>query len=240
MSQGGFQRSGYLDLLTRNRGFRRLFVGQLISQAGDWFNTVAILTLLLSLTGSGESVALVLILKLLPTFFLGPIAGVAADRFSRKTIMIGADVIRGFTVLGLLLVRRPDQIWIIYVLTTLEITFATFFEPAKSAAIPSLVDTRDLVPANTLSGASWSVTLALGAALGGAVTNLFGRDAAFVIDSISFFVSALFILRIRIPGPERAARASRRLTVRDSFGLTDIAEGAGYLRSNLGVVAVLV
>ena len=70
-------RSGYIELLTRNRNFRRLFVGQIISQAGDWFNTVAIFTLLLSLTGSGQSVAFVLILKLLPTFSFGPLAALA-------------------------------------------------------------------------------------------------------------------------------------------------------------------
>src|SRR5215831_664522 len=240
MSSEGTRRSGYLELLARNPGFRRLFAGQLISQAGDWFNTVAIFTLLLSLSGSGQSLAFVLILKLIPSFFLGPLAGVAADRYNRKTIMMSADIMRGFTVLGLLLVRRPDQIWIVYLLTTLEVTLATFFEPAKSAAIPGLVGRADLVPANTLSGATWSVTLALGAALGGAVTDLFGRNTAFVIDAISFFLSAMFIVGIRIPGPERSAQAAlRRRGLRDSSGLTDIIEGAQYLRSHLRVLALL-
>ncbi|HWN99834.1 MAG TPA: MFS transporter, partial [Blastocatellia bacterium] len=77
---------GYLELLGTNRNFRRLFVGQLISQTGDWFNSVALFTLLLNLTGSSEAVGLILIIKLLPTFFAGPLAGVAADRFNRKTI----------------------------------------------------------------------------------------------------------------------------------------------------------
>src|SRR5215472_16058286 len=108
MSNKGTSQSGYLEVLARNPGFRRLFAGQLISQAGDWFNTVAIFTLLLSLSGSGQSLAVVLILKLIPAFFLGPLAGVAADRLNRKTIMIAADIVCGFTVLGLLLVRRPD------------------------------------------------------------------------------------------------------------------------------------
>src|SRR5215467_7911985 len=239
MSQSGRDGSGYLHLLARNRDFRLLFIGQLISQAGDWFNTVAIFTLLLSLNGSGQSLAVVLILKLIPAFFLGPLAGVAADRFNRRTIMIAADITRGFTVLGLLLVRRPDQIWIVYLLTTLEVALATFFDPAKSAAIPRLVDTDDLVPANTLSGASWSVTLAFGAALGGAVTDLFGRNTAFLIDAVSFFLSASFILGIRIPGPERAAASPRRLVLRETLGLTEIIEGARYLKSNLRVLALL-
>jgi MFS family permease len=227
--------------LARNPDFRRLFVGQLISQAGDWFNTVAIFTLLLSLSSSGQSLAFVLILKLIPSFFLGPLAGVVADRYDRKTIMIAADFMRGLTVLGLLFVRHPDQIWIVYLLTTLEVTLATFFEPAKSAAIPGLVGRSDLVQANTLSAATWSVTLALGAALGGLVTDLFGRNTAFVIDAVSFFLSASFILRIRIRGPERPGRAaaSRRASLRDALGFTDIIEGAEYLRSNLRVLALL-
>src|SRR5215470_13499701 len=103
------QPAGYLELLRHNRNYRRLFVGELISQTGDWFNSVALFTLLLNLTGSGEAVALVLILKLLPTFFIGPIAGVVADRISRKTIMIVSDLLRGVIVLGFLLVDRPER-----------------------------------------------------------------------------------------------------------------------------------
>src|SRR5512143_1530340 len=107
---------GYVELLRSNRNFRRLWIGRLISQTGDWFNSVALFTLLLSLTGSGEAVGYILIIKLLPSFFAGPIAGVAADRFNRKTIMIFADVVRGILVLGFLLVQRPEQIWMVYAL----------------------------------------------------------------------------------------------------------------------------
>src|SRR5262245_10275426 len=105
---------GYVELMRVNRDFRSLFVGQLISQTGDWFNSVALFTLLLSLTGSGEAVGLILIIKLLPSFFVGPLAGVVVDRFNRKTIMIVADVVRGVIVLGFLLVHSPDQVWLVY------------------------------------------------------------------------------------------------------------------------------
>src|SRR5215213_4181442 len=146
---------GYLDLLRGNTSFRRLFTGQVISQTGDWFNGVALFTLLLSLTGSGEAVGYILILKLLPTFVVGPLAGVAADRYDRKKIMIATDMLRGFLVLGFLLVRRPDQVWIVYALTAFEVAIAAFFEPARSAVIPSIVSRRELISANALSGASW-------------------------------------------------------------------------------------
>ena len=234
--------SGYLDLLRSNPHFTRLWVGQLVSQTGDWFNTVALFTLLLTLTGTGEAVGYVLILKLLPAFFVGPLAGVVADRFSRKTIMIVADVLRGIVVLGFLFLHSPDQVWIVYTLAALQVIGATFFDPAKSAAIPSIVSREQLLAANALSGASWSVTLALGAALGGAVTDAFGQDVAFVIDAASFFVSAAFIYFVRIGPPERnttAGPSGRRLSLPDAIGLTDLIEGARYLRSNPRIMALL-
>ncbi|MGA9772178.1 MAG: MFS transporter [Blastocatellia bacterium] len=231
---------GYVELLRNNHNFRRLWLGRLISQTGDWFNSVALFTLLLNLTGSGEAVGLVLIIKLLPQFFAGPFAGVVADRFNRKTIMIVADVMRGFLVLGFLFVRRPDQVWIVYLIAALEIIVSSFFEPAESAAVPTIVSRDELVSANALSGATWSVTLAFGAALGGVVTDLFGRDTAFVIDAITFFISAAFIQTTRIPALSgRAVSGDKRLSFADATGITDLIEGARYLKSNPHVCALL-
>lgn len=232
-------RSGYIQLLRSNHDFRNLFVGQLVSQTGDWFNSVALFTLLLSLTGSGEAVGYILIIKLLPSFFAGPLAGVVADRFNRKTIMIAADIVRGFLVLGFLFVQRPEQVWIVYALAALEVVVSTFFEPAKSAAIPNIVSREELIPANALSAASWSVTLALGAALGGVVTDAFGRNTAFVIDSISFFVSAAFIWAVRARLTAAKAARAEHLSIADATGVTDFIEGARYLRSNPRVMALL-
>lgn len=230
---------GYIQLLRSNHDFRNLFVGQLVSQTGDWFNSVALFTLLLSLTGSGEAVGYILIIKLLPSFFAGPLAGVVADRFNRKTIMIVADIVRGILVLGFLLVQRPEQVWIVYALAALEVVVSTFFEPAKSAAIPNIVSREELISANALSSASWSITLALGAGLGGVVTDVFGRNTAFVVDSMTFFVSAAYIARVHLrhstPKPARAAR----LSFADAIGVTDLIEGARYLRANPRVMALL-
>lgn len=233
---------GYIELLRVNRNFRHLWTGRLISQTGDWFNSVALFTLLLNLTGSGEAVGLVLIIKLLPQFFIGPVAGVVADRFNRKTIMIVSDVLRGFLTLGFLFVNRADQVWIIYLIAALEIMLSSFFEPAESAAVPTIVAPNELIAANALSGATWSVTLALGAALGGVVTGAFGRNTAFVIDSLTFFISAAFIRATSIPPlPDRPKRdnATKRLSLVDATGVTDLIEGARYLKSNPHVFALL-
>ncbi|HXU08280.1 MAG TPA: MFS transporter [Blastocatellia bacterium] len=228
---------GYVELLRGNHDFRRLFIGGLVSQTGDWFNSVALLTLLLSLTGSGEAVGYILIIKLLPSFFVGPLAGVVADRFNRKTIMIIADVLRGIIVLGFLVVQRPDQVWLVYAIAAVEIAISTFFDPARSAAIPGIVSRAELISANALSSASWSVTLALGAALGGLVTDAFGRNTAFVIDSLSFFVSAAFIAAVRIRFS--TSTRSKHVSLADATGVTDLIEGARYLKSNPRVMALL-
>jgi predicted MFS family arabinose efflux permease len=232
---------GYVELLRTNHNFRHLFLGQLISQSGDWFNSVALFTLLLQLTGSSQAVGLVLIIKLLPTFFAGPLAGVVADRFNRKTIMIVADVICGCVVLGFLLIDRPDQVWLAYLLAAAEILTASFFDPAKSAAIPSIVTSEELISANALSSASWSVTLAAGAALGGLVTASFGRNAAFVIDSASFFISAAFISTVRMRKRSRQleTKEQKRSSLYQVLGLADLVEGARYLRVNPQVAALL-
>lgn len=234
----GVRSVGYVQVLRGNRDFRRLFIGQFVSQIGDWFNSVALFTLLLSLTGSGEAVGYVLIIKLLPSFFVGPVAGVVADRFDRKKIMIAADIARGVIVLGFLLVRRPEQVWLVYALAAIEIAISTFFDPAKSAAIPGIVSREELIPANALSGASWSATLALGAGLGGVVTVLFGRDAAFLIDSLSFFVSAAFIAGVRIRKLPKRERP-QRLSLADATGIADFIDGARYLKANPRVSALL-
>ncbi|MFP5261104.1 MAG: MFS transporter [Blastocatellia bacterium] len=238
--EAGGRAAGYFEVLRHNRNFRRLWIGRVISQTGDWFNSVALFTLLLSLAGSSESIGYILILKLLPTFFVGPLAGVVADRFNRKTIMIVTDLLRGLLALGFLLVRTPDQVWMVYVIVALEVVLLSFFEPAESAAIPSIVSRDELLSANGLSGASWSVTLAFGAALGGLVTAAFGRNAAFVVDALSFLASAAYISAVRFPPPQPGpGRGEKRLSLADATGVTDFIEGARYLRSNLPVMALL-
>jgi MFS family permease len=229
--------AGYLELLRRNRDFRLLWAGQVISQLGDWFDTIALFTLVLRLTGSGRAVGLVLVARFLPSVVLGPLSGVVADRFNRRHIMIASDVARAAVVLGFLLVRRPEQVWIVYVLTVLQLGFSAFFEPARSAAVPSVVSERELVTANSISSVTWSAMLTLGAAVGGPVTDLFGTDAAFVIDSLTYVASALLVAGLSLP--RRPPREKRRLTFAKAVGVTDSLEGLRYVLGHPRVMAVL-
>jgi hypothetical protein len=231
------QPAGYAELLRGNRDFRLLWLGQVVSQLGDWFNTIALFTLVLDLTGSARAVGLVLVARFLPSVVLGPLSGVVADRFNRRHIMLVTDVLRGFVVLGFLFIRRPEQVWLVYALTVLQLALSSFFEPARSAALPSVVTGRELVSANAISSVTWSVMLTLGAAVGGPITGWFGTDAAFVLDSLTYFASAVLIWRLRLP--KRPPKPKQRLTLSKATGLADTLEGLRYVWRRPRVLALL-
>lgn len=228
---------GYGALLRGNRQFRFLWLGQVVSQLGDWFDTIAVYTITLQLTGSGRSVALIMVARFLPSVVMGPLSGVVADRFSRRSIMIVSDLLRAVVVLGFLVVRRPDQMWLVYLLTVLQLAFSAFFEPAKTAAIPSIVSDRELVSANAIASVTWSVMLTLGAAIGGFVAGWFGTDVAFILDSLTFVASAILIASVRFP--KRPTRAKAKLTVGKALGITDTIEGARYVKDRRRVFTYL-
>src|SRR5262245_49262117 len=102
----------YISLLRTNRNFRLLYIGQTISQLGDWFNAVAIFALLLDLTGSATAVAWIMIVQFLPVALVGPLAGVVVDRVDRRRLMIITDLLRGCLILALLVIRRREEVWV--------------------------------------------------------------------------------------------------------------------------------
>jgi MFS family permease len=221
------QRStGYIHLLKTNRPFRHLWYGQVVSELGDWLNSIAIYMLVLKLSGTGTAMATVMMAKLLPIFFVSPLAGVLIDRMDRKVIMITSDMLRFVVVLGFLLVDDAGDLWLLYSLAVVEIALAGFFEPARSAIIPSLTPREDLVIANALSGSTWSVMLAVGAALGGVLVSLFGIKTAFVIDAFTFLLSAWFIARIQYPKGTLAKEKAERS---DASGFKSLVDGMRYL-----------
>jgi hypothetical protein len=219
-----------LSLPGRNRNFRLLWSGQIVSQLGDWFNLVALYGLLFELTGSATAVASMMVVQMLPQALVSPSAGVIVDRFDRRRIMIAADLVRGVVILGLLLVRSASTVWIAYLVVGVVVAAQGFFEPARSALLPSLVDREDLVAANASSTGTWSAMLAIGASLGGGVAVLFGRDAAFLLNALSFFVSAAFLYRMRAP-----VRAPARS---DDSGWHGLVEGFQYMKAHRSVTAI--
>ncbi len=216
---------GYLQFLKKNPAFRNLWYGQIVSELGDWLNSIAIFALVLKLDGSGMTLAAVMTAKLLPVFFVSPFAGILIDRMDRKTIMFVSDILRFLVILCFLFINDKSQMWLLYALIVIEISLAGFFEPARSAIIPSLTAKEDLVTANTLSGSTWSVMLALGAAIGGVIVSLFGIKTAFVVDAFTFLISAWFISRIKI------AKSGLEKGSAKTGGIKSFFQGLSYLRS---------
>src|SRR6185436_16340749 len=126
------------SVLRTNRNFRLLYIGQAISQLGDWFNSVAVYALLLDLTHSATAVAWMMIVQFLPIAIVGPVAGVVVDRVDRRRVMIIADVLRGTLILGLLLVTTRERVWLAYAVRALTVSASAFFEPARTATIPNI------------------------------------------------------------------------------------------------------
>ena len=229
--------SAYWRLIRSNRNYRRLWCAQIVSEMGDWIYTVAIYTLLLELTHSAKSVAFAFVLQVLPQSFVAPIAGVINDRVSRKRVMIAADLARAVIVLGMLVVSRAQIVPLIYVLLLLETTMWAFFEPGRSSVVPNITAREDLVAANALSSATWSLNLAVGAGLGGALAAFFGRDTVFVLDSLSFLVSAMLVRGMRFPEPHLAD--TRPLRPRDLADFTPVSEGFRYIAHDKRIFALL-
>jgi predicted MFS family arabinose efflux permease len=228
----------YLQLLLHNRNYRLLWIAQLVSELGDWFYTLAVYRLLLELTGnSAQSVALAVVLQVLPHTFIAPATGVINDRLSRKTILIFSDVARFFVVLGMLAVRTPGMVWLIYLLLLLETLGSAFNEPAHSAAIPNIVREDEVLAANALASITWSFCLAAGASLGGLAAVLLGRDAVFILNAVSFLASAWLTSRMRFVEPHTAGLAPMRL--RDLVNFSPVLEGIRYIRSDRRLFATV-
>jgi len=220
----------YARLIGGNSNFWRLWVAQIVSEIGDWFYTLSIYTLLLQLTGHAGSVALALVLQVIPQTLAGPTAGVVNDRIKRKHVMIAADLIRCVVVLMMLSVRSASMVWLVYPLLLAETTMAAFFEPARSAVIPNIAASEEVLVANTLSSATWSVNLLIGASVGGVVAAFLGRNAAFILNALSFLISALLIGGMHFREPH--AEAAAPLRARDLVDFSPIKEGIDYIRSH--------
>jgi MFS family permease len=192
--EGGVRAS--ISLLRRNRDFRRAYLSSMISLGGDWFLLVALFGLVFDLSGSPLAVAFLLAAQDLTYFVVSPVMGILADRLDRKWVMVTADVGRAVLCVGFLFAQTESTWWIVYPLLAVIACFSAAFEPASAAALPNLVDGEDLATANALSGSLWGTMLTVGAAVGGVVTALLGRDAAIAIDAVSFVGSALLIIRI--------------------------------------------
>ena len=232
----------YTQLLRRNRSFRRLWTGQVISELGNWFNFIAALGLVRVVSNAAPEVTtLLLIFRLVPFTLFGPLAGAFVDRWSRRTVMIVTDFLRVVVALAFLLVRGPEDLWIAYLSTALLSVFSVFFEAAKNAAVPNITGEKDLLAGNALMFSSRFLFMSLGAALGGWTSAHFGYSAAFIINAVSFLASAYSVWLVPAQQMQQPANAVSQRPPRKLYSgyWTDIREGWTYIATHGPVATIL-
>jgi MFS family permease len=232
----------YGELLKNNRNFRSLLWGQFISEMGNWFNFIAGLGLVRVVSDASPMAAGILfVARLLPFALFSPVAGTFVDRFSRRQVMIWSDIIRVFVALAFLLVVSAEDLWIAYLATVLLSTFGAFFEGAKNAATPNMTGKDGLLAGTALMFSTRFLLMAIGAALGGFAAAYFGYKVAFIINAVSFAVSAFSVWLI----PEEATRDDgtalrmKDKSERESF-FTELKEGFHYTVNNHFALTILI
>ncbi|MBK9705953.1 MAG: MFS transporter, partial [Acidobacteria bacterium] len=243
----------YKQLLRSNLNFRRLWIGQLISELGTWFSFIAELGTVGMLSGSPLATMALLVSRLLPVLFIAPFAGVLVDRASRKKVLIAMDLARAIIALGFLTAGVGGPLWFIILCSGMMSVSTSFFEAAKNASIANMVTRDEMLTANILMFSTRFLQLTLGAALGGVTAARFGYKAAFIINSFSFIASAVFIWLIPDPvmrrreqpaaeietGAESMASPSSGPSSGNRF-LIEVREGLAYIWATPFVRAVII
>ena len=213
-----------------------MFGAQVISYLGDWFSFVAVVGLVDDLTGSNFLVSLVMVAFSLPSFIASPVAGPMVDRFDRRRILIAVSIVQALAALGMLLVG-DGTVWLAFVFQSSVSALAALVGPATSAAIPNIArDQEELRLANSILGSTWGVMLAIGAAIGGVFASVFGREACFIANAVSFVVAGLLFASIRTPMQAPRGPALRRHRLRP---VADMREALAHARKDPVLLALI-
>lgn len=211
-------------LLRHNRNYRYTWMGQVVSEAGDYFNNVAVLALVMEKSGSGMVVSGVFLARAIPAVLAGPIAGVLLDRFDRRRIMLASDLLRAFVAAAFVFTVHQQRPWLLYLLSALLMFASPFFTAGRASILPTLASKDELHAANSLTqNTSWA-TLTVGTLLGGLGTARLGYDAAFLLNALSFFFSAWCIWKLDWH-PTEPVPSTR------SSGARDFLDGLRYIGS---------
>jgi predicted MFS family arabinose efflux permease len=198
----------FARLLKENGNYRKLWIGQIISEIGDHFNTIAVMSLTMEKLGSGGVVAGIFIARALAVMACGPIAGIVLDRLDRRWVMIASDLVRAVIALAFIVtIDQPKPQWL-YWLSAALMAASPFFSSGRSAILPSIAEAKDLHTANATTQTTQWICTAAGAFLGGKITGAYGYESAFYFNALSFLVSAACIFLISAPKSAFVAQRS--------------------------------
>lgn len=218
----------YIQLLKNNQNYRRLWAAQAISNFGDWFGLLALYALIAKYSDSEFLLGLIIVVKMLSLAAFSPLAGFITDRFNRRILMLMCDGLRALAVLGILFVQSESMLWLAYVLTSVQMMISAVFEPAKTSSIPNVTTKEELVNANIISTATWSIIFTSGMAFGGFATEWLGIEMVLILDAFTYIVSGYFIYRAVIPQQEMSAEEKEK----NRNPWNGIVDGAKYLIGN--------
>ncbi|SVB80897.1 uncharacterized protein METZ01_LOCUS233751, partial [marine metagenome] len=198
---------GYIELLRRNSPFRRLFAANEISFIGDWFTVIALFILAGEATDNSPlAIAGVLAARSFSLALVNPFTGMLADRYSRKWLMLSANVASLVVLVAVLVFGLLESLTSVYVVAVVMVAARAVFDPAEYAYLPNICDEQELLTANALASGGWSVALGLGSAIGGLTISLYGIETALWIDTATFAVAALGIMTLPQGGPDTSER----------------------------------
>ncbi|MFJ5713651.1 MFS transporter [Neobacillus sp. NPDC093127] len=196
-----------ISFLKEEKQYRRLFLAGIVNGIGDRFSSVAVLAMLLHVTGSGLAVGTTLAIRLVPSLFFGPMVGRLVDRFSRKTILVTTDLIRVAVALSFLFVHSKEDLWIVYCSSFILASGEAIYGPARKSGIAGLVSKEHLVKVNSLEQVMVGIVLIIGAISGGIVSSIFGAGVTFWLNAVSFLGAGAIISTITFPPKKNMEKA---------------------------------
>ena len=202
----GMESAGFLGLVRSNRNYRYTWTGQVVSEVGDHFNNIAVFSLALANTGSGLTVAGILLSRGAAVMLAGPVAGVLLDRMDRRRIMICSDIVRAVLALAFIFAIPAGRTWLLFLLSGALMFASPFFTSGRAAILPTIASSDELHTANSLTQLTQYSALTIGAFLGGGTVASFGYKLAFVFNALSFVFSAACILQLKAQEGFRPAR----------------------------------
>ncbi len=214
------------------RDFRTLWISQFISQIGDYLALIAALVVIQKLSGSALWLGFTAMALTLPQLLFGLVGGVTADRFDRKKVMVISDLLRGAAILVLIWAKSPRELYLFPLVGCFMSVAGVFFGPARNAVIPSIVSREMLLTANGLLQASQMLAIIAGSSLASLVIATLGPASAFILDSLTFLISAGLIFTLNIPSLNNSSP-------KEGIFWPQLKEGLSYVKKRKPILAIL-
>ncbi|WP_157729593.1 MFS transporter [Tumebacillus algifaecis] len=215
----------------KNRNFTMLYFGQMVSLFGDWFKTIALISVIYAIVPTASSIGGLFIASVLPVLFGGIMMGPFVDRWNKKRLMIWVDILRTISTLGIVAGVMMENIWVIYACISFGAFASAAFAPARTSMIPEILKEQNLIAATSSFALLNSTMMVLASAIGGFLTQWVGAVNILYFDAFSYLVSAVFIALIKYTPMEKKSAA--RLPY-----LQQVKEGIEYVKKCPQLVSV--